>query len=89
MAPYIEPGVRKNLKGALDELDTLLKEEGYTEGTLNYVFFWILKRAWYANTRYREINKLIGVLECCKLEFYRRIAVNHENEAIYRNGDVK
>jgi hypothetical protein len=38
--------------------------------------------------RYDNINEVIGVLECAKQEFYRRIAVPLENEKIADNGDV-
>jgi hypothetical protein len=38
--------------------------------------------------RYEHINTVIGVLECAKQEFYRRIAAPYENEKIAENGDV-
>lgn len=37
---------------------------------------------------YSTINDVIGALEGCKLEFYRRIAVPYENGKISENGDV-
>jgi hypothetical protein len=37
---------------------------------------------------YRRINEVMGVLECCKHEFYRRIAVPYEDDKIKKNGDV-
>lgn len=37
---------------------------------------------------YDTINSLIGVLECAKLELYRRIAVPYEDKKIKENGDV-
>ena len=30
----------------------------------------------------------MGVLECCKLEFYRRVAAPYEDIKIEENGDV-
>jgi hypothetical protein len=37
---------------------------------------------------YASINEVIGVLECAKLELYRRIAVPYENAKLEENGDV-
>jgi hypothetical protein len=37
---------------------------------------------------YATINGLVGVLECAKLELYRRIAAPYENIKIEENGDV-
>ena len=37
---------------------------------------------------YANINEVIGVLECAKLELYRRIAAPYEDEKIETNGDV-
>lgn len=37
---------------------------------------------------YKIINEIIGVLECVKLEFYRRIAAPYENDKQQANGDV-
>ena len=38
--------------------------------------------------RYETINTIIGALECCKMEMYRRIAVPYEDIKIAENGDV-
>ena len=37
---------------------------------------------------YGNINEVIGVLECAKLEFYRRVAAPYEDTKIEANGDV-
>jgi hypothetical protein len=37
---------------------------------------------------YDQVNKLVGVLECTKLELYRRVAVPYENVKLAENGDV-
>lgn len=41
-----------------------------------------------AGTSYGIINDVIGVLECAKQEFYRRVAVPYEDHKIKENGDV-
>jgi hypothetical protein len=38
--------------------------------------------------RYRHINEMIGALECCKLELYRRIASPYEDVVMAKNGDA-
>jgi hypothetical protein len=37
---------------------------------------------------YGSINEVIGVLECAKLELYRRIAAPYEDKKKEENGDV-
>ncbi len=39
-------------------------------------------------TRYAHLNEAIGVLECAKLELYRRVAAPYEDTKIAENGDV-
>lgn len=38
--------------------------------------------------RYADHAEVVGALECCKLEFYRRACAELEDAAIVRNGDV-
>lgn len=38
--------------------------------------------------RYAHVNEAMGVLECAKLELYRRIAAPYEDEKIAESGDV-
>lgn len=38
--------------------------------------------------RYAHINEVIGVLECAKMELYRRLAAPYEDKKIAENGDV-
>jgi hypothetical protein len=38
--------------------------------------------------RYGHLNEAIGVLECAKLELYRRVAAPYEDEKRAENGDV-
>lgn len=37
---------------------------------------------------YNTLNEVIGVLECVKLELYRRIVAPYEDTKIAENGDV-
>lgn len=37
---------------------------------------------------YTNMNEVVGVLECAKLELYRRMITPYENKKIEENGDV-
>lgn len=37
---------------------------------------------------YQNLNEVIGVLECAKLELYRRIVAPYETQKVIENGDV-
>ena len=60
-----------------------------TAGELNYAVTELIK-AFYFNGKpgYERINAIVGALEGAKLEFYRRIATQYEEEKIKENGDV-
>ena len=58
-------------------------------GELNYIFSQLLNNFVEKNKkRYTTLNSVIGVLECCKLEIYRRVLVPYEDEKKDLNGDV-
>ena len=57
-----------------------------SDGELNYVITKIMKEVY--PLRYYHINKAIGVLECIKQEFYRRVAAPYEDQKMKENGDV-
>jgi len=59
------------------------------EGELNYMISSLLDEylAEYG-CNYTNINTVIGVLECAKLEIYRRMAAPYEDEKMQENGDV-
>jgi hypothetical protein len=86
--PYIKTEKRVKYDKALHELVGILKslppEE--VDGELNYVVTKILKGVY--PLKYYHLNKAIGVLECIKLEFYRRVAAPYEDVKIKESGDV-
>lgn len=80
--PYIKGMDRVKLNNVLMELCPLVTDVG----ELNYC---ITKLLLGTHTRsYQDYNELIGVLECCKLEFYRRAVSKYEDTKIEQNGDV-
>lgn len=84
--PYITSGDRL-------ELDNLMRT-AKTPGELNYEITKLLLM-YLADTcpinrdpNYTDYNAVIGVLESCKLEFYRRAVAPYEDVKIKENGDV-
>lgn len=59
------------------------------EGDVNYLITSIIDE-WLdrEGLSYSSINAAIGILECAKLELYRRIAAPYEDEKLDANGDV-
>jgi hypothetical protein len=57
-------------------------------GNLNYTITKIIN-AWLGHTpNYAKYNEVIGVLECAKLELYRRKVSEYEDQKCRENGDV-
>ena len=83
--PYIAgKETRKALDKHIDKLAQYFKFD--TIGILNYIITKLLLKAFPIS--YKDYNALIGVLESCKLEFYRRKMSVYENTKIAENGDV-
>jgi len=84
--PYIKQERRKilNEKSQLEILGSTCQNEG----ELNFVLTMICKG--YLNKfgmiKYTRLNSIIGVLECCKLEFYRRAVTPYEDLKIKEPG---
>lgn len=78
--PYISPESRRRL-----EQD----HEPKTAGEMNYAITVALDR--YIKVHglsYDTLNTVVGILECAKLELYRRVCAKYENEKMTANGDV-
>jgi hypothetical protein len=56
-------------------------------GKLNYVITKLILEIGFKPS-YAEFNAVIGALECCKLEAYRRTVAPYEDTKISENGDV-
>ena len=84
--PYIV-GVDRDL---LDTGIDMIEMHSVTIGQLNYFITKILLRYMRFNggPSYTMYNTLVGVLECVKLEMYRRQISNYEDEKCDLNGDV-
>ncbi len=86
--PYIPQDERKDLDEIAGALTTNLRN-GNFRGKLNYFISSVAQGLIEANgVSYSFLNDFIGVLECCKLELYRRVASPYEDQKIEENGDV-
>lgn len=79
--PYIEEEARRRLEAG--SLPT-------TPGELNYALTRLVDAyvSGKGALRYTHLNEAIGVLECAKLELYRRVAAPYEDEKMASAGDV-
>lgn len=86
--PYIKAQNRVKYGKILDELTDILKSLPTEEidGELNYVITKLLKEVY--PLRYSHINRAVGMLECVKQEFYRRVAAPYEDKKIKESCDI-
>lgn len=82
------PYIKQDNRASLDAIANLVNDMSSTVsvGDLNYLITKILLSM--DPKSYSDYNALIGVLECCKLEFYRRACAEYEDKKIVENGDV-
>jgi hypothetical protein len=84
--PYIKS------RGDRKRLDKIVKQNialFYKKGNLNYFLFRLFKGLIASNgLSYEAARNFIGDLECNKLELYRRLIAEYEDEKIEENGDV-
>jgi hypothetical protein len=74
--PYITEAARASLGDPM------------TAGELNYLVTTLVDDFLNGAVNYDAINEVVGVLECAKLELYRRIAAPYEQRKMEENGDV-
>jgi len=91
--PYITQDDRDRIInkgfGAAENFDIINIGEINAPGELNYAFTEMMIN--YLNRKgvsYTNMNEVIGVLECAKLEIYRRMTGPYEDTKIEENGDV-
>lgn len=91
--PYIKQDKRHvldpHINGLLNALRELESDDPLNnmEGNLNYIVTTLVKRT--MGLGYRGINDAVGMLECCKLELYRKTAAPYEDQKEFENGAVE
>ena len=87
--PYIKAEARPELDARMaaliEHIRTLPVEE--QDGALNYTVSRMIMSIY--PLRYFHINRVMGVLECIKQEFYRIVAGPYEDQKIAENGAVQ
>lgn len=92
--PYIQKDFRQELDPVIDEFIKKVNEiyaknpEQTRDGLLNYSITTMLNGI-YPQTRYHPLNEVIGMLECCKLEYYRKRIGPYEDIKEQENGPVR
>ena len=93
--PYIKKEQREELEpelGALIQKIMSMPEfhSNGRAGILNYAITDILDSCFgpLSDAKYKDYNEAIGMLECCKLEFYRKAAAPYEDMKEKQNGKV-
>lgn len=91
--PYILKINRAKYDKAINQIVERLCDEDDEDdvpGRINYVLFSIVFRYLKRHgIRYYVLNGIMGAIECCKQELYRRVIGPYENKAIEKNGDVE
>jgi len=85
--PYISKENRTRFDEIVDKFVAELRND-LSSGDLNYLLSSFIWKLFQNNLSYSSINQLIGVLECVKLEFYRRQAAPYEDIKLETNGDL-
>jgi len=88
--PYIKPERREDIhvnKGKISEIIRMSSIR--TAGELNFAITTLcIDYLDLKGLSYQNINEIIGVLECAKQEFYRKVAVPYEEEKELENGSI-
>ncbi len=84
--PYIKKENREEIDPFVEKLFDHLE----TKGDMNYAITKLLhKYIKREGLKYSNLNDAIGIVECVKLELYRKVVVNYENIKIEENGDIE
>ena len=90
--PYIKKEQREivdeQIKALVEAMNNIPDFANNRAGIFNYVVTKIVLSLMDDQPKYDRINELIGALECCKLEFYRRLPSKYESYKAQLNGDV-
>ena len=93
--PYIKKEIRETLEGGLVKLSNdicmeIQEDSNQRAGILNYVITSLIDSVYgpLKDAKYKDYNEAIGMLECCKLEFYRRGVAPYEDLKERENGSV-
>ena len=82
--PYIKQEKRKDFDDLIEQIAIRI----CGAGDLNYCVSKLIYLLLGNNASYADYNQKIGVLECAKLELYRKMVAPYENSKALENGEV-
>ena len=83
--PYIKDKDRVKFQGPAIEIANLAECAGDLNYAITIIMHSYLKKK---SLNYANLNELIGMMECCKLELYRKVASPYEDIKATENGDI-
>jgi hypothetical protein len=93
--PYITQDLRDQLDAEIKTLGNAVqrlyfnKDTNSRDGLMNYAITKLILQVYPKESQnYHGYNEVMGMLESCKLEYYRRAVAPYEDSKIYENGDV-
>jgi len=85
--PYIESGRRKFLTSRTYQ-ELLDISNTMSAGDLNFLISTLCWFRFAKGQSYQTGNAIVGILECAKLEFYRKLLAEYEDLKIKENGTL-
>jgi hypothetical protein len=83
--PYIEKKYRVDIDVVVDQLAYFMQDAG----TLNYAITRLTHRyIEKKGLRYANLNEVVGMIECMKMELYRVVTGPYEDQKMKSNGPV-
>lgn len=83
--PYIKKEDREKFKISATDIADKAECAGDLNFAITVILHTYLKRK---GIKYANINEIMGMMECAKLEFYRMISEPYEDLKIMENGDI-
>ena len=86
MSPYIN---KKARSAVLKYGTTVINKPGELNYFLtSHIMAYLTRQGHNKKVGYVDYNEVIGVLECCKQELYRKVVAKYEDKKCELNGEV-
>jgi hypothetical protein len=83
--PYILKEQRTKFDGFAENIGNAAENPGDLNYAITVIIQTYMKKK---GVRYENFNAVVGMLECAKLEFYRKLVAEYEDLKAEQNGDV-
>ena len=89
MSPYIADSDRNRINPSLERLSASISvDPTKAAGEITYIISVLIAR-FFSHGKYWQRSIGHGILECAKMELYRRVDATKEADAILRHGDLE